>query len=301
MTRQEKEFAPIDVADAATLTAHEAIQYHYDNDTAFFSLWLDPGLNYSAARWQAPHGKGPRATSLAEAQSAKVNFHLDALQLPDKARVLDVGCGWGDVLRRAVEERGAARAVGLTLSEDQHAHITASGWPHVEVLLEDFFAFETDETFDGVVSIGAFEHFARPSMGKDEKIAIYRLFFEACHRVLEKGGCLSLQTIVWDDLDFEASKKWIPQTVFPQSDIPFIDEIAVASAPTFRLEYLENTRDDYIHTLDAWIRNLRAAKETVLARWGEEKYAFFEHYLRNSKLAFQRRKNALARMTFRRR
>lgn len=300
MTRQEK-FAAVDEAGAAALTPAEAIRYHYDNETAFFSLWLDPALVYSAARWQAPHGKGPRASGLAEAQAAKLDFHLDAMQLPDKARILDVGCGWGALLGKAVEERGAAQAVGLTLSEDQHAHVAAQGWPHVEVLLEDVFAFQSETTFDGIVSIGAFEHFARPSMTKPEKIAIYRLFFEACHRIMAKGACLSLQTIVWDDLDFEASKKWIPQTVFPQSDIPFIDEVVAASAETFRLEYMENGREDYILTLDAWIENLKAAKDVVVDRWGEEKYVFFERYLRNSRLAFQRRKNALARFTLRRR
>lgn len=301
MTRQEKTFTPIAVAEATSLSAAEAIQYHYDNDTAFFALWLDPTLSYSAARWQAPHGKGPVAPDLATAQKAKIDFHLDALQLPEKARVLDVGCGWGAVLDAAVTARGAARAVGLTLSEDQHRHITDRNIPHVEALLEDFFAYQPDDAFDGIVSIGAFEHFARPSMGKDEKIAIYRLFFEACHRALEKGACLSLQTIVWDDVSFDESKKWIPQTVFPQSDIPFIDEIVTASAAGFRLEYLENRREDYILTLDAWIRNLKEARDEIVARWDQEKYDFFEHYLRNSKLAFQRRKNSLARLTFRRR
>lgn len=301
MTRQEKGFRPIGVADASGLSAAEAIQYHYDNDTAFFSIWLDPTLSYSSARWQAPHGKGRVAASLAEAQKAKIDFHLDAMQLPEKPRILDVGCGWGAVLETAVLERGASLAMGLTLSEDQFAHIRNRNVPHVEVLLEDFFAFETDIAFDGVVSIGAFEHFARPSMSKAEKIAIYRLFFEACHRVMPKGACLSLQTIVWDDMTFDESKKWIPQTVFPQSDIPFIDEIVTASAPTFRLEYLENRPEDYALTLEAWITNLRAARDEIVSRWDQAKFDFFEHYLRNSKLAFQRRKNSLARLTFRRR
>lgn len=293
-------YAPPSKGDGnAPLSAREAISHHYDNDTAFFSLWLDETLSYSAARWRAPHGKGEKAASLAAAQVAKIDFHLDAVRLPAGASVLDVGCGWGAVLERAVTQRGAARAVGLTLSQDQYDHVAAKNIPGIEVRLEDFFAYDTTDPFDAVVSIGAFEHFARPSMGREEKIAVYRVFFEACRRLMKKGGYLSLQTIVWDGVSFEEAKQWIPQAVFPESDIPFIEEVVSASHESFRLEYLENQREDYIDTLEAWIENLRAARATVLERWGEEKYKFFEDYLRNSKLAFQRRKNSLARFTFR--
>jgi cyclopropane-fatty-acyl-phospholipid synthase len=171
----------------------------------------------------------------------------------------------------------------------------------VEARLEDVFAYTPDRTFDGAISIGAFEHFARPEMDRSEKVAVYRDFFGRMHAALAPGARLSLQTIVWDDLTFDEAKRWIPETVFPQSDIPFIEEVVAGSHETFRLVYLENGPQDYALTLSAWIANLKAARGEVAARWGEEKYVFFERYLRNSRLAFTRRKNSLARFVLERR
>jgi len=299
MTRTE-DFVPADEDTARTMSADEAIRYHYDNDTAFFASWLDETLSYSAGRWRPPLGGGPAPETLAEAQAEKIAFHLDAVDLPVGGALLDIGCGWGAVLKEAMR-RGAARAVGLTLSRDQLAHITRQARPGVEARLEDVFAYTPERTFDGAISIGAFEHFARPEMARGEKIAAYRDFFARMHGALAPGARLSLQTIVWDDLTFDEAKRWIPQTVFPQSDIPFVDEVVESSHETFRLVYLENGPQDYALTLSAWIANLKAARDDIAARWGEEKYGFFERYLRNSRLAFTRRKNALARFVLQRR
>jgi len=293
-------FVAADEAMARTMTADEAIRYHYDNDTAFFALWLDPSLSYSAGRWRAPTDGGPAPATLAAAQANKIAFHLRAAAVPGGGSLLDVGCGWGAVLE-AARAQGVARAVGLTLSEDQLCHIRARGRAGVEARLEDVFSFEEAGAFDGAVSIGAFEHFARPEMDRPRKIAVYGDFFERMHAALVPGGRLSLQTIVWDALSFDEAKRWIPETVFPRSDIPFVEEVVAASHGPFRIEHLENGPEDYARTLAAWIANLKAARREIVARWGEEKYAFFERYLRNSRLAFTRRKNSLARFVFRRR
>ena len=297
---QHETFTPADMASVQRMSAQEAIEYHYDNDTAFFALWLDPTLSYSSGRWTTPLVGKPAAADLAAAQTAKIAFHLDAAAVRPGTALIDVGCGWGAVLKAAMD-RGAASALGLTLSQDQCGHILHQSWPAVDVLLQDVFAFDTDRRFDAAISIGAFEHFARPHMDRDEKVATYRAFFERMHAIMTPGARLSLQTIVWDAMTFEDSKRWIPQTVFPQSDIPFIAEVVESSAGTFRLVYIENDPKDYALTLEAWIANLKAARETVLARWDAAKYDFFEHYLRNSRLAFLRRKNSLARFVLERR
>ncbi|GAB5377221.1 MAG: hypothetical protein AcusKO_36830 [Acuticoccus sp.] len=293
-------FRPVDTASAKKMSASEAIEYHYDNETRFFSLWLDPTLSYSAARWHSPFGDA-LATDLETAQREKLRHHLDAAALPEGGRLLDIGCGWGAVLEGAVARDPTASALGLTLSRDQHAHITARATPGVSAALKDFFAFESDTPFDGAISIGAFEHFARPEMDRAAKIATYRTFFERLAGLLTKGSRFSLQTIVWNNVDFETSKILLPETVFPQSDIPFLEEIAAASHETFRLAYVENNPTDYALTLSAWIANLKAERETILAEWDDEKYAFFERYLRRSRLAFKQGPNSLARLVLVRR
>lgn len=299
MTNQES-FTRTDLATAQAMNAAQAIEYHYDNDTAFFALWLDPTLSYSAGRWRTPLAGDAPASTLAEAQSAKIAFHLTAAGVREGSAVLDIGCGWGAVLQAAAK-RGAASALGLTLSRDQEDHVRAAAAPGVSVERVDVFEFSTDRRFDAAISIGAFEHFARPDMDRTAKIAAYRAFFDRIHAVLTPASRLSLQTIVWDAIDFDAAKKWIPQTVFPQSDLPFISEIVEGSAPTFRLVYVENDPRDYVMTLDAWLAGLEAVRGTVQERWGEAKYEFFKHYLRNSRLAFLRKKTSLARFVLERR
>lgn len=293
-------FKPVDTAAAKKMSAAEAIEYHYDNDTRFFSLWLDPTLSYSSARWRDGLGR-KIAGDLAAAQKAKIDHHLDAAALPEGGRLIDIGCGWGAVLEGAVARDASASALGLTLSRDQHAYITHHASPGVSADLHDVFAFESETPFDAAISVGAFEHFARPEMDRAQKIAVYRLFFERLARLLNKGSRFSLQTIVWDAVEFEPSKSLLPETVFPQSDLPFIEEVVAASAGTFRLIYMENDPDEYAMTLSAWITNLKAARETVVGEWGEEKYDFFERYLRQSRLGFKQRYNSLARFVFVRR
>lgn len=301
---QTRSFRPADLERAGQMSADEAIRYHYDNDTQFFALWLDPTLSYSSGRWRVPPSTQGAAEDLAGAQRAKIDFHLDAVALPPGGSLIDVGCGWGGVLTAAVERHGAGSALGLTLSADQHDHLRALAVPGVEVALQDVFALDTDRRFDAAVSVGAFEHFARPDMDRAEKVATYHAFFARMHAILQPGARLSLQTIVWDGLSFEEARAWIkktPQTIFPLANVPFLSEVADGSAEHFRLVYLENDPRDYALTLSAWIRNLRAARERIVGEWGEGKFDFFQRYLRYSRLAFQSGELSLARFVLQRR
>jgi cyclopropane fatty-acyl-phospholipid synthase-like methyltransferase len=102
--------------------------------------------------------------------------------------LLDVGCGWGSMLRRAVEHYGVAAATGLTLSTDQHNHLRALDLPGVEVLLENYEDYRPAAKFSGIVAVGAFEHFSRAGLSAAEKVAIYRRFFERCRGWLNRGA-----------------------------------------------------------------------------------------------------------------
>src|SRR5712692_2932993 len=131
-----------------------AIQSHYDIGNDFYRLWLDRDLNYSAAMWEPDD-------TLDSAQLRKVDYHISQARAEGATRVLDVGCGWGAMLRRLVETRGVRWAVGLTLSNAQASWTRALGNPQIEVQVESWSDHHPTGPYDAIISIGAFEHFAK--------------------------------------------------------------------------------------------------------------------------------------------
>src|SRR5262245_28873696 len=171
----------------------EAVQAHYDAGNDFYRLWLDTTLSYSCALWD----EADPADTLDAAQRRKIAYHARQARAAGTRRVLDVGCGWGAVLRHLVEIEDVRHATGLTLSRGQAEWVQAWRDPRIEVRLEDWADHLPPAPYDAIISIGAFEHFARPDLDDENKEAAYRDFFAYCHRWLRPDGRLSLQTIAY--------------------------------------------------------------------------------------------------------
>jgi cyclopropane-fatty-acyl-phospholipid synthase len=152
-------------------TRFEDIQAHYDVSDDFFALFQDPTRTYSCAYFEPPD------LTLEEAQIAKIDLNLDKLDLKPGMTLLDVGCGWGATMKRAIEKYDV-NVVGLTLSKNQHAcseqvlgsldttrshEVLLYGW-------EDF-----SDPVDRIVSIEAFEHFGHEN---------YDDFFKNCFDIM---------------------------------------------------------------------------------------------------------------------
>ena len=89
-----------------------AVRHHYDVGNEFFALFLDRSMTYSCAYFSSG------ASTLEEAQEAKLELVCTKLGLKAGERVLDVGCGWGSFALHAATRHGA-RVLGVTLSEPQ--------------------------------------------------------------------------------------------------------------------------------------------------------------------------------------
>jgi cyclopropane-fatty-acyl-phospholipid synthase len=268
----------------------QAIRYHYDVGHDFYRLWLDETLTYSAAMWSSTRD------TLAAAQRAKLDYHLANVALPPGGRLLDVGCGWGALLYRACEQVELKAAVGLTLSEDQAAYIDTHPVPQVCVRRESWTAHEPDEKYDGIVSIGAFEHFADPCQTREERLQVYRSFFSQCREWLAPHGALSLQSIVYADMDAGDANKFIAEEIFPRAELPRPYELFEASDRIFEIVSYRNDRLDYGHTCEAWLANLRRRRAEAIEIAGEDTVARYERYLMLSAIGFRLGRIGLVRL-----
>lgn len=278
---------------AATGASTQAIQHHYDVSNAFYALWLDPSMTYSSALWLDD------AENLETAQLNKLDWHLDRARFGADMRLLDIGCGWGGLMRRALERHADARCVGLTLSQAQADAIVARGDERIEVRLENWQDHEPAQPYDAIVSIGAFEHFARLDQSEEEKIAGYRQFFEFCKRNLSPSGQVSLQTISYENSDRSQFSDFFADEIFPESNLPHVAEIFQATKGLFEIVELRNDRHHYARTLRLWLQSLRRNRSKAIELVGEAKYRTYEKYLALMVVAFHTGTMNLSRLSLR--
>ncbi len=274
----------------------EAIRYHYDIGNDFYKLWLDKELVYSCALWE----QNENHDALETAQQRKIDYHLKQVRAENADRVLDIGCGWGAVLKRLVETYECSQAVGLTLSSAQADWISSFKIPQIKVEVASWAEHCPQYPYDAIISIGAFEHFAKGDLTTAEKVAGYRQFFSHCHSWLNAGGCLSLQTIAHGNTNHDESNQFIAEEVFPESELPRLSEIAVAAERLFEFRILRNERRDYRRTLRAWLHRLKSKRDRAVQLEGEATVQRYERYLKQSIFVFDMGICDLYRITFRR-
>jgi len=251
------------------------IAHHYDLGNAFYRLWLDDTMCYSCAFFRHPDD------SLEQAQLNKIALCLDKLGIEPGMRLLDIGCGWGQ-LALAAAERGA-RVVGLTLSEEQAAgariRIAERGLSDkVEIRLMDYLDLNGEvERFDRIVSVGMFEHVGR---------AHYTDFFDRAADSLEPGGLMLLHSIT--SLDSDPTNPWIDKYIFPGGQIPALAEIVdQLGGHDLHLLQAESLRLHYARTLEHWLERFNSEREAVRALFDEQFVRMWTLYLKGSAASFR--------------
>lgn len=263
------------------------VQAHYDLSDDFFRLFLDPTQTYSCAYFERED------MTLEEAQIAKIDLALGKLGLQPGMTLLDVGCGWGATIRRAVEKYDV-NVIGLTLSKNQAAHVQkvldAIDSPRTRrVQLEGWEQF--DQPVDRIVSIGAFEHF-----GHDR----YDDFFTLAYRILPSDGVMLLHTITGlrpeemrdrgIPLTFDVARfiKFIVTEIFPGGRLPSIQMVEEHSTRVgFTVNRVQSLQLHYARTLDHWAEALAAHQSEAIAIQSEEVYERYMKYLTGCANAFR--------------
>jgi cyclopropane-fatty-acyl-phospholipid synthase len=180
----------------------EEVQAHYDLSDDFFGLFQDPSRTYSCAYFERDD------MSLEEAQMAKIDLALGKLNLQPGMTLLDIGCGWGSVMQRAVEKYDV-NVIGLTLSKNQ-AKFAQELLDGVDtersrrVLLMGWEQF--DEPVDRIISLEAIEAFPQER---------YAPFFHFCSSILPTDGRMLIQAILGHPL-----KRWPEMGIPPRRSSP---------------------------------------------------------------------------------
>ena len=202
-----------------------------------------------------------------QAQAAKHAWIFDGLCLGQNLsgkRILDIGCGWGPMIN-AARKRGG-EAIGLTLSPGQVTYCEERG---LDARLRNYKDLSKGElsVFDGIVSLGAFEHFCSVKEmlnGKQEEV--YRNFFRICADRLPAGGRLFLQTMTWGKqvpdyrkLSLDAPPDSMEailarmEYLYPGSWLPnSLKHLVECASEHFDFISSNNGRLDYIQTLKGW-------------------------------------------------
>ena len=256
------------------------IHAHYDLGNAFYELWLDSTMNYSSALFQ-----GDFSLSMQEAQHAKVRRALQATDVTQGSRVLEIGCGWGALAEMATMEMGA-HVTGVTLSTEQLAFANARmKWngkaDQADLRLQDYRDIN-DGPYDAVCSIEMIE-----AVGQE----YWPTYFQAISKLLKPGGKACVQSIVIDDALFDRyvkSTDFIQQYIFPGGCLPSPTEFR-RQAELAGLKVIDELKfgPDYAETLRRWRHDFMAQESQVLTLGFDNKFLrTWEFYLAYCEAAF---------------
>lgn len=228
------------------------VQYHYDQGNDFYGLWLDKTMTYSCAYFKHEND------SLYQAQLNKVDHILKKLNLKDGQSLLDIGCGWGELILMAAKKYGV-KAVGITLSKEQFNKVNERIKENhldgqVKVELADYREIANKkEKFDRIVSVGMIEHVGRKNL---------HFYMEAVKDMLNPGG-VSLLHCITAQTEGEVNE-WIKRYIFPGGYIPSIRELVSLMADNdLHLVDAESLRLHYFKTLKCWAENFEAAIDEI--------------------------------------
>lgn len=255
----------------------DAIHHHYDVSNTFYEHVLGPSMTYTCAVF--PHEEA----TLEEAQEYKYDLICRKLDLKPGQRLLDLGCGWGGMVRHAAKHYGV-RALGVTLSREQatwaQEEIKRQGLDHLAEVRHSDYRDVAESDFDAVSSIGLTEHIG---------VANYPAYFGFIHDKLKPQGRVLNHCITRHDNQSRSTGAFIDRYVFPDGELTGSGTIARAAEDAgLEVQHHENFRLHYARTLAGWSRNLVENWDACVAETDEGTARVWGLYMVGSRIAFER-------------
>ena len=182
--------------------AQQNVAHHYDLGNDFYKLFLDEGLQYSCAYFTNDDN------TLEQAQRNKLRLLAAKLNLSPGLKILDIGCGWGD-LALYLARLADVEVVGVTLSKEQFELASARAHKagldnRVRFELKDY--RKVEDRFDRIVSVGMFEHVGVHHYGE---------FFGKINELMDDDGLALIHSIGHMSPPGTASP-WLRKYIFPR-------------------------------------------------------------------------------------
>ena len=255
----------------------EVIAHHYDVSNRFYELVLGPSMAYTCALYETPDA------TLEEAQAAKFDLVCRKLALRPGQQLLDVGCGWGTMVRHAAREYGV-KALGVTLSLEQaqwaQAAIDRDGLGDLAEVRHLDYRDVVETGFDAVSSIGLTEHIG---------VRHYPAYFTHLRDRLKPGGRLLNHSITRPHNGRQETGAFIDRYVFPDGELIGSGTIiSAAQNEGLEVQHSENLRLHYAATLRDWNRNLAEHWDECVAEVGEGTARVWGIYIAGSRVGFDR-------------
>ena len=254
----------------------DAIHHHYDVSNAFYERVLGPSMTYTCACYPTADA------TLEQAQDNKYRLVFEKLRLKAGDRLLDVGCGWGGMVRYAA--RRGVHVIGVTLSAEQAAWaqktIADEGLSEFAEVRHGDYRDIPEARFDAVSSIGLTEHIG---------VANYPAYFRFLQSKMRTGALLLNHCITRPDNHSGAGAGgFIDRYVFPDGELTGSGRI-IAEAQNVGLEVVheENLRNHYALTLRDWCRNLVDHWDEAVAEVGLPTAKVWGLYMAGSRLGFE--------------
>jgi cyclopropane-fatty-acyl-phospholipid synthase len=254
-----------------------AIAHHYDVSNRFYELVLGPTMAYSCAVFPAP------GASLEQAQREKFDLICRKLDLKPGHRLLDIGAGWGGLVRHAAERYGV-RALGVTLSREQadwaqRAIFEAGLQGRAEVRFIDYRDISENE-FDAISSVGVMEHIGTAELGSH--------FRAMTGRLREQGRMLNHAISRSTGHQGQRGGPLIDRYVFPDGELQSLGTVVAAMHDHgLEVRHEENLREHYAMTLREWGANLERQWSRAVAEVGERRARVWRLYMALSRVGFQ--------------
>ncbi len=254
----------------------DAIHHHYDVSNRFYEMVLGPSMTYTCAVF--PH----KDATLEEAQDYKYDLVARKLDLKPGMRLLDVGCGWGGMVRFAAREYGV-KALGVTLSVEQASWakqaIDREGLADLAEVRHSDYRDVLESDFDAVSSIGLTEHIG---------VRQYPHYFGFLKDKLRPQGRLLNHCITRPHNQRQETGAFIDRYVFPDGELTGVGRIVTEAQDSgFEVMHAENFRLHYAKTCAAWCQNLVDNWDECVAEVGEGTARVWGIYMAGSRMGFE--------------